>query len=83
MKKTRVERFGSFIKEQNEYPFEGHRDVLSLKKDGKTYGHVTEKDGIYYTHGQLGEWNEYENIEELFKKGLTGFDINLDDIFWD
>jgi len=43
---------------------------------------LQKEDNQYVSWGQIGEGNKYDSLEEVFKY-LQGFDIHLDDIFWD
>ena len=57
------------------------KDILTIRKDGKYFAHVTLEQDIYVTWGNIGE-NKYNNLIDVLKS-LDGFDIHLDDIFWD
>lgn len=62
---------------------QGQQEFMEIKNQGSYFGHVTKDgDNKYYTHGQLGEGNEY-NCEELFKY-LYDFGVFSPefDIFW-
>jgi len=43
------------------------KGVLTIKIDGSYFGHVTKRGHMYITHGQLGEVNEIEDGEALFR----------------
>ncbi len=58
-------------------------DVLEIKVDGSYFGHVTkDNENNYFTHGQLGEDNEYSDCEELFKYLSNFGGFGFDDIYW-
>lgn len=67
-------------KENNDYIL--HKDIFTIRKNNTYYGHLTKEDNQYVTWGQIGECNKFDSLEEVFQY-LQGFDINLDDIFWD
>ncbi len=67
------------IKEENNNHY---KDIFTIRKNNTYFGHVTKEDNQYVTWGQIGEGNEFDSLEEVFQY-LQGFDINLDDIFWD
>jgi hypothetical protein len=58
------------------------RDVFTIRKNQTYFGHVTKEGNQYVTWGQIGDGNKYNSLEDVFKE-LQGFDIHLDDIFWD
>lgn len=66
------------IKENNNLD----RDVFTIRKNNTYFGHVTKEGNQYVSWGQIGDGNKYDSLEEVFKY-LQGFDIHLDDIFWD
>ena len=57
--------------------------IFTIRYGGTYFGHVTQNDeGIFITHGQLGEYNEYKTFKDLFKY-LSDFNISLGDILWE
>jgi hypothetical protein len=54
---------------------------ITIFQNGEALGYIcVYDDGIISTSGIIGE-NEYANLVDLFK-GLQGFNIKIDDIFF-
>lgn len=78
---TKIKKYGCFI---NEEMTSGEIEILTIRKNGSYFAHVTKRvsDGVYITHGALGDGTEYQNCEKLFKYISEFGDISFDDIYW-
>lgn len=61
------------------------RDVLFVRdEEGQYFGHITESEGVYTSHGPIGEGNEYPDMESVMQDCLTGHGLNIDrDLYWE
>lgn len=58
-------------------------EVLELHRQDKFNGsvHYDTSNEIYYTKGEIGEYNEFNTLIEVLEH-LQGFDVHLDEIFF-
>jgi hypothetical protein len=81
-KKITLNELKNMVKQIIKEDFEIDKDVFTIRKNNRYFGHVTKEGNQFVSWGQIGDGNKYDTIEEVFKN-LQGFDISIDDIFWD
>ena len=79
-KKTIKEMFKRVILEYDNKKDQDNT-VFTIMENGNYVGHITKEGGIYITHGQIGEYNEFESLEQVLQY-LQGDNISLDDLFF-
>jgi hypothetical protein len=62
--------------------FEQFEEILELRRHNAENGRVyyDALDEVYYTRGDIGDW-EFNTLIEVFEY-LQGFDVNLNEIFF-